>query len=307
MNIKELDLLENKTAREKVISRTEVLDKVGDLLLLPNTEYATTEQVGIYYNVDIEAINAIINRHRDELESDGFKLFKKNNVVKLLNVQDEHLENIVGKSIVTLGNNEKINIPNRGLRLFSKRAILRVGMLLRDSEVAKEVRTRLLDIVHDTQEQSPEIIKNVVGEMTKEMEYQLKLGEAFANGDTQGVLVYATKITNLKNKRIEKLETTVNNITNHALTIIESRAVINRLVRAIAFKDYNGRVGIAFNDLYSKLNYKLGINIRNRNKKKDESLLNTLTEEETFETEKIVRSWAVEMGLDLDRLLKIAG
>ncbi|MCC2363915.1 Bro-N domain-containing protein [Bacillus cereus] len=34
--------------------------------------------------------------------------------------------------------------------LFPKRAILRVGMLLRDSEVAKEVRTQLLNIKENT-------------------------------------------------------------------------------------------------------------------------------------------------------------
>ena len=38
MKIKELDLIEKQDIRERVIDRTEVLDKVGDLLLLPNTE-----------------------------------------------------------------------------------------------------------------------------------------------------------------------------------------------------------------------------------------------------------------------------
>lgn len=32
MNIKELDLLEKQDIREKVVSRTDVLDKVGELL-----------------------------------------------------------------------------------------------------------------------------------------------------------------------------------------------------------------------------------------------------------------------------------
>ena len=40
---------------------------------------------------------------------------------------------------------------NRSNLLFPKRAILNVGMLLRDSAVAKEVRNRLLDIVHDAE------------------------------------------------------------------------------------------------------------------------------------------------------------
>ena len=59
-------------------------------------------------------------------------------------------------------------LPNRGMKLFPKRAILRVGMLLRDSEIAKEIRTRLLDIVQDTEKASPEIIHNVVEEINEE-------------------------------------------------------------------------------------------------------------------------------------------
>ena len=71
-------------------------------------------------------------------------------------------------------------------------------------------------------------------------------------------------------------------------------------------REYGSMFGSAWAELYSKLNYIMGINIKLRKKKKNESYLNTLTEEETFEVEKIVRSWAVEIGLDLDEILKIA-
>lgn len=64
--------------------------------------------------------------------------------------------------------------PPRGVNLFPKRAILRVGMLLRDSEVAKEIRTRLLDIVHDAKEESPEIVQNIVQEMDEEKQLMLE-------------------------------------------------------------------------------------------------------------------------------------
>lgn len=37
-----------------------------------------------------------------------------------------------------------LRVPNVGIRLFPKRAVLRLGMLLRDSRVAQEVRTQLL-------------------------------------------------------------------------------------------------------------------------------------------------------------------
>lgn len=303
--IKENQLLEQKELREKAISKTEVLDKVGDLLLLPNTEFATTEQVASYYHVGIEAIQTVMKRNYDELQSDGTREFKKNDVVNLLNVQDGQLKKFKGKSQITLNNIEVI-IPNRGMKLFPKRAILRIGMLLRDSDVAKEIRNRLLDIIQDTEKESPQIIQNVVAEITEEKQLMLDRVEAEIRGDYSEVSVINAKLFQLKNKRIEELENINGIITTHALTIMESRDVINRLVRNIAMKEYNSMFGKAYGDLYSKVNYKLGINIKLRNKKKNESYLHTLTEEETYEVEKIVRNWAIKIGLDVDKLLKIA-
>ena len=305
MKIKEMDLLEKKESREEFISRTEVLDKVGDLLLLPNTEYATTEQVAEYYKVDLETVKTVINRHKEELVSDGFDNFNKTNVIDLLKVQKEHLTSVAGKSIVSV-NGEKLEIPNRGLRLFPKRAILRVGMLLRDSEVAKEVRTRLLDIIHDTQQSSPEIIHSVVEEISEEKKLMIERVEAEMNGNYDQVSVVNAKLFALKNKRISELEKTNEIITTNSLTIIDSKSVINRIVRRIAMDKYNGLFGKAWGELYSVINYKLNINIKARNKKKTESYLDTLTDKEVFQVEKTVRNWAVELGLDVEKLLKIS-
>ena len=65
-----------------------------------------------------------------------------------------------------------------------------------------------------------------------------------------------------KNKRIKDLEDTVDNITTNKLTIIESKNVINRIVRKIAFVEYDGSFKDAYSNLYSKINYKLNINIK---------------------------------------------
>lgn len=302
----ELQLVEEKGLRDSVVGRTEVLDRVGELLLLPNTDFATTEQVAIYYGVDIEAINSITNRHRDELESDGMKVFKKSEIERY--VQNEQNVNIARhQGFISFSYEDVvIKIANRGARLFPKRAILRVGMLLRDSEVAKEVRTRLLDIIHDTEEQSPEIVQGIASEISEEKQLMLNRVEAEMNGDYDLVCEINAKLFALKNKRIKELESLNEKITAHSLTIAESRAVINRIVRTIAVKEYGGMFGKAWNEFYSKINYKLGINIRNRKRDKNDTLLDTLTDEEVFEVEKIARNWAVKTELDLDSLLKIA-
>lgn len=65
---KENELIEQKELREQMIDRVEVLDRVGELILLPNTEYATTEQVAKYFGVAIETIKSTINYNYEELK-----------------------------------------------------------------------------------------------------------------------------------------------------------------------------------------------------------------------------------------------
>lgn len=125
--------------------------------------------------------------------------------------------------------------------------------------------------------------------------------EAEMKGDYDMVCIINAKLFALKNKRIAELETNIQSITTHALDIIESRKVINSLVRKIGFSKFNGKMGIVWNDLYSKINYKLGINIKARKGKP----LDTLSEHEMYEVEKIVRTWANDCGIDINKTLSL--
>lgn len=301
--MKEVDLLQRKEAREDCITRVEVLDKVGELLLLPNTEYATTEQVANYYEVGIEAIQSLIKDNREELTRNGFAKFKKDEI--LLNVLKGQVVEKQRTCCIVDVNDVRVRVNNTGMNLFSKRAILNVGMLLRDSEVAKEIRSRLLDIVHDASKQNNNeetIVENVVNEISEEKQLMLDRIEAEMNGDFETVCVINAKLFALKNKRIEELEAEVENITTHALDIVESRKVINCLVRNIAVVKYGGKFGNAYNELYKKLNYQLGINI---NARKQKNKLDSLSEEEMYKTEEIVRAWANDCGIDINNKLSL--
>lgn len=281
------NLLEQKELRESVINRLEVLDNVGEILLLPNTEYATTEMVGNYYKVDIEAVQKVIQRNRDELKEDGYKVFK-------------------GKELMDIKSKSQLKTRAGSLSLFTKRSILRVGMLLRDSEIAKEIRTKLLDITHDSEKGNGNM-NTIINEIDEEKQLQMQLGIAICEGNMQKVVEIQTKINSIKNARITQLEKDKENIIIHALTIEESRDVVNRLIRTIAYTKDNGYIARTWGELYKKLNYKLHINIKSREKKnKRDSYLSTLSQEEMFETEKIVRSWAMELGIDLEKTLKIS-
>ena len=289
--MKELDLIENKDIREKMIGNVSVLEKVKDLLLLGDSEFATTQQVADYYEVGLEAVKSITKRHKEELETNGLTLLKGEALKSFKGqVQDEPSIKFVSQ-----------------LTLFSKRTILNIGMLLTEGDVAKEVRSRLLDIEYESnkavQENGQTIKDNIINEIDEEKSLMLERITAEMDGDFEKVCVINAKLFALKNKRIKDLEDNIESITTHSLTLTDSRDVINKLVRAIAMKEYGGMFGKAYGDLYKTVNYKLGINIKARDKKKSESYLHTLNEEECFKVEEMVRTWALDKGIDLNKEL----
>ena len=54
--MKELEIIENKTTREKLIERVDVLDKVKKVILLPYGDSMTRKQVAEYYEVSEDTI-----------------------------------------------------------------------------------------------------------------------------------------------------------------------------------------------------------------------------------------------------------
>ena len=102
-----------------------------------------------------------------------------------------------------------------------------------------------------------------------------------------------------------KLEHTIKEITTHALTIEDSRLVINRLVRKIATEVYHGKFQNCWDALYNKFNYLEGINIKKRKRAKGQSMLDTLNEEETYSLEVVVKNWCVEHNIDIKEQLKL--
>ena len=136
-------LLEDKNLRTKNLDRIDVLEKVGTLLLLPNKEVATTKQVAEFFEVPLDTIKSSIKEHKKELENNGLFVLKGQELKEFKASFD--------------GSFKDLSKINRELMLLPKRAILNIGMLLRDSEVAKRLREALLDVV----EAAPEAIKKV--------------------------------------------------------------------------------------------------------------------------------------------------
>ncbi|BFH10572.1 hypothetical protein M5X00_03085 [Paenibacillus alvei] len=122
----QLALIESKTLRESVIDRTDVLDKVKKLAMLPDDMNVSIDMAAEYYEVGKEAINSCIKDNRSELESDGLRVLMGN---ELKSYKDMGL---IGKTA-------------SAFTVIPRRAVLRIGMLLRDSIIAQTVRSYLLD------------------------------------------------------------------------------------------------------------------------------------------------------------------
>jgi hypothetical protein len=138
-------LLESQTARTSQLAQVE--DRAEELLnkakalhfnVWQGTGIATTEQVAEFYEVPIETVNSAIKYHRAELQSDGLKSFTRKDL-KSLKLNFNLCRNI------------------RNLTIWNPRATLRLGYLLRDSPIAKAVRTTSLNFIE--QASKPEMPK----------------------------------------------------------------------------------------------------------------------------------------------------
>ncbi|MCT4354864.1 restriction endonuclease [Streptomyces sp. Je 1-79] len=125
--INEVVLLESRAMREGVAGRTEVLDKVRTLSLLPDGMHVTTAMVATYFEVTVKTLESVMEDHRAELSASGLQV-------------------LTGKRLALFKGACGLQSRSRALAIFSRRAVLNVAMLLRDSEVARQVRTYLLDL-----------------------------------------------------------------------------------------------------------------------------------------------------------------
>lgn len=254
--INEIELIEKKNLRDEYIDKIEVLDKVKTLLLLPDVQLATTRQVAGFYDVEIEVIRQITTRNKDEILSDGYMVWKADDF-NSDNLSQLKITSQRGSFTVEFTDGSKENFSPRGVALYTRRAILRIGMLLRDSEVAKEVRTQLLNIEEkSTTEQK-------ISSITEEQ--QLILNIVYAN-DASERAIALNEYNTYKNRYINSLEQKVDALTDGILRW-ESRDGVNRMARLIACKKYNGNFAKAYNRIETQLLYKYDISINGRKAK----------------------------------------
>ena len=258
--MKETQFIDDRHLRDKNVSRFDVLEKVKDLLLISGTDYAVLSQVADYYEVGLEAIASLVKDNREELLEDG-----------LINATGVETKEILGKFSKDFANQrgyftcDGIKFNHRNNLLFTRRSILRVGMLLRDSVIAKEVRTQLLNI----EEKTSDDVK--IQDITEEQSLMLAVGMAFASGDLNAFATASTNLVAFKNRHIKQLQADNEKLENDNIALAgdilewsdrkKMSAGIRRLktFTTLTYADL-------WNELYRNLQYKYGISLKQRGK-----------------------------------------
>jgi hypothetical protein len=136
--------LESKTLRDRQLANLnddraeEVLNKARALIFhaWQGAGIASNEQVATFYEVSTDVLKDNIRRHRAEFESDGLKALR-------------------GKALRDASEIISLASKTSQATIWTPRAALRLGMVLRDSAVAKQVRNLLLEMVAQGASQSP--------------------------------------------------------------------------------------------------------------------------------------------------------
>lgn len=263
----QLAFLDNKQMRDENIERLEVLNQAGELLSLHGGEIYTVDLLSSYFDVGNEAITSIYKRNTEELNMDGAGVKNKEDFLKFnmdFKTKRGGFDVISGGKVVATGS-------NKGILLFTKRAVLRVGMLLRDSEVAKELRTRLLDIVHDagktTTDNGNTIVENVVNEISEENKLMANIGIAICSGDMTKVIEAQTLYNNFKNNQLKQREEKIEVLERSAATIEDFKRQSNALIRSLA-KTQEKTESEVWNNFYGYLERKEGYKLKTRQQNK---------------------------------------
>lgn len=134
------DLTTSPIDRQNVLNNRYALEKIKEHLALGGLEFEgellfTKQQLTEMYEVSDTTVERYIKNHGDELKNNGYQLLKGKKLKKF--------KELAYGTVIDEGT------KTSALGVFNFRAMLNFAMLLTESERAKAVRSRILDIVID--------------------------------------------------------------------------------------------------------------------------------------------------------------
>jgi hypothetical protein len=137
------DLTASPVARQNVLNNPYALAQLETHLALGGLVYQgetlfTKAQAADLLAIDERTVDRYLSSHADELKANGYQILKGKSLknIKLAYVDDINVVDIIDPKVPSLG-------------MFTFRSVLNLAMLVTESERAKAIRSRMLDIVID--------------------------------------------------------------------------------------------------------------------------------------------------------------
>ncbi|WP_031479991.1 hypothetical protein [Maridesulfovibrio frigidus] len=133
-------LVESKVHRQNILNNPFVINEMKQVidvegLLFENELKFSREEVATLLDIDIRTLNRYIVDHQNELSENGYIVLKGKKLKEFKSLQHVKDTHVLNKS------------PQYAV--FNLKAVLNLAMLIKNSDRAKQIRNRMLDIVMD--------------------------------------------------------------------------------------------------------------------------------------------------------------
>ena len=224
-----LDLINREEDRQYIMENSSKNDLIDILKQYGKVvDYFTESMVANFYGVNESAINHIGSRNKEELKKYGYKVYSKSEILK---IQVGFLE----------------NIPNRGLRLYPIQAVIIIGMMLTESEVAERLRSDIIKKIFSPKEEfnldTKELLKEL-RELRREVENLNSKINILSDNQNKNSNIETSKV-NYKDENIiddfnySRFLNHINNLTDN--TVLTKKEFLNLFN---SYKFYHKELGI---------------------------------------------------------------
>jgi len=157
------DLTQSAIDRQNILNNIQAIELIQSKLglngLLYNDEFKfTTKMVMDFYDISRATVSRYVSNYQEELSHNGYQILKGQKLKEFKELfahliapnDDDEAQSITDDTLSE--QTAEIQSVNRikALAVFNFRAVLNIGMLLTESEKAKQVRSLMLDVVIDT-------------------------------------------------------------------------------------------------------------------------------------------------------------
>lgn len=146
------ELTNSNIDRQNILNNPYAVEEIQKALGLQGIEFEgkvcfTKKQITDFYEISNSTVERYLVTHDEELTKNGYEVLKGQKLKKFKEKFTAEASNQAKKKEVTFINDGNLYAPQIGI--FDFRSFLNIGMLLTESEKAKEIRSVMLDIVID--------------------------------------------------------------------------------------------------------------------------------------------------------------